>query len=91
MTAAELVNAIQSRVRKRVEFREIISGYNPQVEFDWGSHTFYAVGSRDEQDIRVLHVVEAGVHQSTIHSKYLQGVLNGGIRDDSGKLLEEPA
>jgi hypothetical protein len=85
MDAHVLVNTIQDRLRERIEFREIVSGKQSTAEFLWGGHTFFAVGG---ETIVVLHMVAPHCAQHTLHSKYLQGMLDGGQRDETGTLVK---
>lgn len=85
MDAHTLVNTIQNRLRSRVEFKEIVSGKQSTAEFVWDGHTYFAVGG---EKILVLEMTEPNNHaQHTLHSKYLQGVLDGGQRDATGTLV----
>lgn len=87
MDAHELVNLLQLRLRGALVFHEILTGFSTSAEFDWGPRRYYAVAAQDKKETTVMEVIAKNEMQFTSNAKYLQGVINGGVRNDAGELV----
>jgi len=86
MKTHELINHIQGRLRRSVVFKDIFSAVE-FVVFEWGCHVFCCFPSAvNKNRLLVFERCPKG-SEVTLHSRYLEGVLNGGVRDDAGTLV----
>ena len=83
MNSAQLVNLILSK-SKRVEFVSITAN---DVEFILGHKKYFAYPDKDH--VRVRNVAISGVLVlDDNYSRWVEGVLNGMVRNDAGKMVK---
>jgi len=90
MTTAELVNLIIAKLHPQasVTFTDIgltLAGF--YVEFAFGYHHYHITHSIHLHRIAVREFTE-GDYKSTQFSAWVEGVLNGHVRNESGELVQ---
>lgn len=91
MTTAELVNRIIAKLhpQSRVEFKRIGSELirmQKQVVFRWGNHDYICEHDGKRIVVRYLEHNSELYQRDNNYSRWVEGVLNGGVRDDAGEL-----
>ncbi len=89
MESHELVNHINRRLGPRVQFTDIMSsgGTGSQVHFIYASREYSAVSNPGSDSVKLLEVANGEEYEFSLFAKYYEGLINGGKRDDSGKLI----
>jgi hypothetical protein len=90
MTVNEIINCIIAKLhpQSRVTFTYIgltASGY--KVQFAYGHHRYHIPCTPTSVRIEVREICEDGNYENTMHSRHVEGVLNGLTRNEAGEFV----